>query len=391
MNIAIFTDTYYPEINGVATSVLTLKNELEKMGHNVYVFTTTTPNSPECEHNVFRVPSLPCVLISERRIGMFYVPKLAGTIKKLNLDIIHTHTEFSLGIFGRIMAKELNLPLVHTYHTIYEDYTHYLKLKGLDKGAKAFVRGYTKYCCNTVQVVVAPTEKVKDLLTDYSVYRHIEIIPTGIDLHKFEDGKWTEQEIEKVKLNLNILSKDKVILYIGRISKEKNLEEIVLAIPKFMEKHKDSKFVIVGNGPDKGRLEKIVGSLDCKEQIIFAGEQPWDEIGKFYKIGDVFVSASQSETQGLTYIEAMASGLPVVAKDDRCLDGILLDGENGYRFHDEIEFMHGLEKVLYGDMANRYGVKSKQLVQSYSNENFAKKVEKVYAGILQGEYTIDEC
>lgn len=391
MNIALFTDTYYPEINGVATSVLTLKNELEKVGHNVYVFTTTTPNSPECEHNVFRVPSLPCVLISERRVGMFYVPKLAGTIKKLNLDIIHTHTEFSLGIFGRIMAKELDLPLVHTYHTIYEDYTHYLtKLKGLDKGAKAFVRGYTKYCCNTVQVVVAPTEKVKDLLTDYSVYRHIEVIPTGIDLQKFEDGKWTDEEILKAKKNIGVLPEEKVILYVGRISQEKNVEELLEAMPQFMIKHKDCKFVVVGNGPDKARLEKIADSLDCRGQVIFAGEQPWDLIAKFYKIGDVFVSASQSETQGLTYIEAMASGLPVVAKDDRCLEGILIDGENGYRFRKKEEFICGLEKVLYSDKIKVYGEKSKQLVQIYSNENFAKKIENVYTEILKGSYTVVE-
>lgn len=387
MNIALFTDTYYPEINGVATSVLTLKNELEKVGHNVYVFTTTTPNSPEFEHNVFRVPSLPFVLMSERRVGLFYVPKLAGTIKKLNLDVIHTHTEFSLGIFGRIMAKELDLPLVHTYHTIYEDYTHYItKLKGLDKGAKAFVRGYTKYCCNTVQVVIAPTEKVKDLLTNYSVYRHIEVIPTGIDLKKFDDENWSEEEILSVRRYLGINKTDKVILYLGRISKEKNLEEVINPMPEFMSMHKDCKFVIVGNGPDKSHLEKVVESLDCKEQIIFAGEQPWDIIGKYYKIADVFVSASQSETQGLTYIEAMASGLPVVAKYDRCLDGILINGENGYFFHTKEEFISGIEQVLYEMDTKSYAEKSKSIVKVFSNESFAKRLEEVYKNILEGKY-----
>ena len=113
MNIGLFSETYYPEINGVATSVYTLKKELEHRGHNVYVFTTTTPGAPEHEHNVFRVPSIPFIFITERRVGLFYQPKIAHIIKKLNLDIIHTHTEFSLGIFGRIMAKDLKLPIVH--------------------------------------------------------------------------------------------------------------------------------------------------------------------------------------------------------------------------------------------------------------------------------------
>ncbi|MFW5633138.1 MAG: glycosyltransferase, partial [Acetivibrio ethanolgignens] len=166
MNIGLFTETYYPEINGVANSVYMLKNELERAGHNVYVFTTTTPGAPEHEYNVFRVPSLPCILISERRVGMFYQLKLAHIIRRLDLDIIHTHTEFSLGVFGRIMARELKIPVVHTYHTIYEDYTHYVNkihLASVDERAKAFVRMFTKICCNTVEQVVVPTKKVEEL------------------------------------------------------------------------------------------------------------------------------------------------------------------------------------------------------------------------------------
>ena len=173
MNIGLFTETYYPEINGVAASVYVLREELEKQGHNVYVFTTTSPGAPKNEKNVYRVHSLPCILISDRRVGLLYQRKIAAVIKKLNLDIIHTNTEFSLGIFGRIMARELKIPIVHTYHTIYEDYTHYVT-KGVlpDNKAKKAVRAFSKVCCNTVDEVIVPTEKVKELLRDYRVKRH---------------------------------------------------------------------------------------------------------------------------------------------------------------------------------------------------------------------------
>lgn len=386
MNIGLFTETYYPELNGVATSVLTLKTELERMGHNVYVFTTTTPGAPEHEHNVFRVPSLPCVLVSERRVGMFYQPKLAGIIKKLNLDLIHTHTEFSLGIFGRIMAKELHLPMVHTYHTIYEDYTHYIaKFKGLDKGAKAFVRTYTKFCCNAVQTVIVPTGKVKDLLTAYSVYRKIEVIPTGINLDKFQESNYSEEEIQRLRIQYGMNKDDKVILYVGRLAKEKNLEEILEALPEFMEKHKEVKMAIVGSGPDKENLEKYAANLSCMDKILFLGEQPWDKIAKFYRLGDVFVSASSSETQGLTYIEAMASGLPVVAKKDRCLEGILENGYNGFVFETREEMQESLEKVLFQYENINYSKNSREKVKQYSIFEFAKKVEKLYTHVLEND------
>lgn len=384
MNIALFTDTYYPEINGVAASVYLLKQELEARGHEVYVITTTTPGAPEHEHNVYRVPSLPCLLITERRVGLFYHPKLAHIIRHMHLDIIHTQTEFSLGIFGRIMAKELHLPLVHTYHTIYEDYTHYfMKFKSLDDRAKSFVRFFTKVCCNTVENVIVPTEKVRSLLLSYEVKQTIHIIPTGIDLRKFQPENFSKTELLKLRESFGISPEDNVILYLGRISQEKNLEEILINIPSFLEKHPDSKFLIIGDGPDKERLTGLVNTLPSlsettKQQIIFGGAQPWDIIGKFYQLGNVFVSASNSETQGLTYIEAMAAGLPVVAKQDPCLCGILEQGINGYTFTTQTEFLDGLEQVLYGNDTAAYSQHSLEKVKKYSTAEFAKNIENVY-------------
>lgn len=386
VNIGLFTETYYPEINGVATSVYMLKTELEKRGHQVYVFTTTTPGAPEFEHNVFRVKSIPCVFITERRVGMFYSSKLAHIIKKLDLDVIHTHTEFSLGVFGRIMARELGLPIVHTYHTIYEDYTHYvnkLHIKSVEMRARAFVRMFSKICCNTVEKVIVPTQKVKELLSGYHVVKDIDVIPTGIDLHKFNKGRYSQEDIMRQRKRFGIEEDEKIILYLGRISAEKNIEEVLKGMPEYFRQHQDVKFLIVGDGPDRERLENLAGGgLLESSRIIFAGAQPWDSIGLFYQLGDVFVSASNSETQGLTYIEAMASGLPVVAKEDPCLNGILENGYNGYMFHTPQEMRECLDKVLYEPSNNKYGANSITMVQKYSTEEFAANVEGVYEALF---------
>lgn len=383
MNIGLFSETYYPEINGVANSVYMLKTELEKRGHNVYVFTTTTPGAPEHEHNVFRVPSIPFIFITERRVGLFYQPKLAHIIKKLNLDIIHTHTEFSLGIFGRIMAKELKIPIVHTYHTIYEDYTHYLtRFKALDRRAKAFARTYTKVCCNTVEQVIVPTEKTRELLTTYSVHKDISVIPTGIDLSKFDRSNFSADEVGALKKKYHISPEEKVMIYIGRVSQEKNIEEIIEAMPGYMKSRTSVRFVIVGSGPASEKLENMVKQLGLKDRFVFTGSQPWDSIGLFYQLGDVFVSASKSETQGLTYIEAMASGLPVVARQDKCLEDILEQGVNGYTFTNRDELYYGLDQIFFEDKQTNYGENAIEKVAKYSAEEFAYQVEKVYTQVV---------
>jgi 1,2-diacylglycerol 3-alpha-glucosyltransferase len=384
LNIGLFTETYYPEINGVANSVYMLKNELEKIGHTVYVFTTTTPGAPEYEYNVFRVPSLPCILITERRVGLFYQPKLAALIKKLNLDIIHTQTEFSLGIFGRIMANQLKIPMVHTYHTIYEDYTHYVThFKSLDKRAKAFVRVFTKVCCNTVEQVIVPTEKVKELLLNYSVHNYISVIPTGIDLNKFNTDNYSIDEIRKLRTQYGIEKEDKVLIYVGRISKEKSISEIVEAMPEYMGSRAHVKFIIVGGGPEDENLIHRVKELRLQDKIIFTGVQPWDNIGLFYQMGAVFVSASNSETQGLTYIEAMAAGLPIVAKQDKCLEDILVNGWNGYDFTDRKGIIKGLDAIFFSGDSVTYGENAKITVKKYSAQEFAFNVEKVYKEIME--------
>jgi len=383
MNIGLFTETYYPEINGVATSVYTLKNELERIGHNVYVFTTTTPGAPEHEYNVFRVPSIPFILITERRVGLFYQPKLAHVIKKLNLDIIHTHTEFSLGVFGRIMAKELKLPMVHTYHTIYEDYTHYLtRFKALDNRAKAFARTYSKVCCNSAEQVIVPTEKTRDLLMTYSVHKDISVVPTGIDLSKFNEHRYPAEDVMNLKNKFGIKPEEKILIYIGRVSQEKNIEEIIKAMPEYMSTRPLVKFVLVGSGPTLEKLENLVLQAGLSDRFVFTGSQPWDVIGLYYRLGDVFVSASRSETQGLTYIEAMASGLPVVAREDKCLENILVEGWNGYSFTDNQSMYHGLDQILFLDKETDYRKNAVEKVQKYSTEEFAHQVEKVYLQVV---------
>ncbi len=382
MKIGLFTDTYYPQINGVATSVLMLKENLEKLGHKVYVFTTTDPKAKKNERNVFRVASLP--FKSSRRLGMVYHPRLARRIKRLGLDLIHTHTEFSLGIFGRAMARYLNIPHIHTYHTIYEDYTHYIVKFGLlDTVAKSAARKLSENFCNSADMVVVPTDKVKDLLYSYNVNKKIATVPTGISLDKYSKEKYSQEGIIKVKGQIGLRPNDKVILYLGRVSEEKHIHEILENLSSYLKERSNVKLVIVGDGPYRGNIQDLSEKLNISDRTIFTGERPWDVIGMYYQIGDVFVSASQSETQGLTYIEALTSGLPVVAKKDRCLEGVVTNGYNGYTYNTKEEFIEYIDNTLFDDAERkRLSSNATESTSKFSAMTFAKNIEDQYRYLL---------
>ncbi|MBF0714142.1 glycosyltransferase family 4 protein [Gemella sp. GH3] len=370
MNIALFTDTYYPEINGVATSVHQLKIGLESAGHNVYVFTTTNPDMQR-EDKEYRIKSVPFIFMKDRRFSFPIYYKWLKIVKKLNIDVIHTHTEFSLGILGLRIAKKLNIKHIHTYHTIYEEYIHYLKLPK-NKYTVNFVKNSTKYFCNKAYEIIAPTEKTKNLLISYDVNTNITVVPTGIDLTKFEN---TDMEyIFKLRKKLDIQEKDVVLVSIGRLSKEKGTDEVILYFSKLLEKHKNIKLIIVGDGPHKYELKELVNRLKITDKVKFTGYICWDKIQNYYCLGDIFVSCSTSETQGLTYLEAVASGLYLLVRKDDSLDDTFINDGIGYQFCSYDEFSYFYEKLLlHIDKKLKNSVSDK-----YTQKGYTQSILNIY-------------
>jgi len=384
MRVGIFTDTYYPEVNGVATSAYMLKTELEKNGNEVFIFTVTNPKQAEKEENVFRVPSIPFMLFKERRVGLVFSRKWYRIIFNLKLDVIHTQTEFSLGQMGYKAAKMFNIPHIHTYHTIYEDYTHYLKVPGHEK-LKWIVKKISEYYCDKADLVIVPTEKVKYLLLDYGVKKPITVQPTGVDLSKFQHIDWDEVDCLKNKYCLD--EKMHILVCVGRISQEKNIDEIIENIETLVRVDENLRLLIVGDGPQKKRLEEMVNNLCLKEFVIFTGEVKWTDIQNYYALGDVFVSASTSETQGLTYDEALAAGKPILVRKDDSLRGLLCQGENGFAYETKEEFMGFYELLFSEDNIMVMGYKARKSVECLSMTSFGRNVENIYMNLLQNVVT----
>lgn len=361
MRIGIFTDSYTPFINGVTTSVLMLKKGLEKKGHTVYVVTVNNENMKyklDERGKVLRLPGVPIGIYDYRLTGI-YPLKAINIIKKWNLDVIHCQTEFGVGTFARIIAKQLSIPLVHTYHTMYEDYIHYITKGYFNRTGKKIVEYLTLfYCDKTATELVVPTKKAYELFKEkYKVDRNVYIVPTGIEVEKFYLENNKGLNIIKKRESLGIKRDDFVILFVGRIGSEKNVELLLTSMRYVVNNCPKAKLLIVGDGPDLNKYKSYVKKQGLEENIIFTGKVPWDSIAEYYLISDVFTTASRTETQGLTVIEAMAASLPVVCIDDESFTNTVIDNLNGKIFK------------------NKRGYK-KAIIELYNNPKELKKLSK---------------
>lgn len=325
MNIGLFTDTYYPQVSGVATSISILRETLEEMGHQVYIFTSNDPNVSKntYERNIFRFPSFPFTGFPDRRLAYGGAIHAVQIAKELNLDIIHTQTEFSMGLMGKFVAFSLKIPAIHTYHTMYQDYLHYVangKLIG-PKTVKAAVRSYLK----NMEGVVAPSRLVYETMLDYGVTAPIRIIPTGVNVNQ----KATPNEAAKLKEQLGIKKDIPVALSLGRLAFEKNIEDTIDAFLIVSLENKDAKLVIAGDGPAKQSLVEHVKAIGIEEKVVFTGMIEHKDVPKYYAMADVFVSSSQSESQGLTYLEALTAHTPIVVMNSPYVKELITDPSIG--------------------------------------------------------------
>ncbi|MEG0826104.1 MAG: glycosyltransferase family 4 protein [Bacilli bacterium] len=381
MRIGIFTDTYPPYINGVSTSIAMLEKALIKQGHQVFIVTVNSEKySYENEEKIIRIPGIPIGIYDYRLTGV-YPLRAISKIKEWNLDIIHSHTEFGVGTFARIIAKQLNIPLVHTYHTMYEDYIHYITKGYFLAPGKKIVEYLTKfYCDKTATELIVPTKKAYDLFKEkYKFDRNVNIVPTGIELERFYKENNELVETNKIKKELNIEANDFVIISVGRLAAEKSFELLIEGHTEIVKKNKHAKLLIIGDGPDSEKYKELASKLKIRENVIFTGKVPWEEIHKYYQLATVFATASRTETQGLTVIEAMAASIAVICADDESFKEVVIDNLNGKLFSDQkdyvkvvLELMNDKEKI------QKMGKQARISSEVHSSRCFAEQVLAVY-------------
>lgn len=382
MKIGLFTDAYFPIISGVSISVDILQKELIKLGHDVYVICNSHEHAEEDDKVIrFSGKSLPMKGMHEYKVSKV-TRKRVEKIGSMRFDVIHCHTEFTMGRLGRRAAKKFNIPVVHTYHTMYEDYCHFIS-KTLVRPLRFFSKVYSKSFANSADSVVFPTIKVKKTFDRYGFTKKADIIPTGIYTDKFRKINFNNHEVARLRDTLGIAEDDFVMLFLGRLSREKSIETLIRKFALLSKDNPKLKLLLVGGGPDGEFFENIVNELKLNDSVIFTGMVPPDSVALYYHVSDVFCNFSTTETQGLTFIEALASGLPLLAKYDDNLEDVLRTGFNGISFEKDEDFIQAFHeltsnRVKFTEISNN----ASKAVEKFSAQNYAKNIEKVYKSVL---------
>lgn len=389
MRVGLFTDTYSPEINGVVSSIVLLQNELEKHGHEVFVVTTgNNLFETEIQGNIMRLPGIEI----KKLYGYVMTSPIhfaaMNVIDQMHLDLIHAHTEFGVGIFARLVARRLNIPLVSTYHTTYEDYTHYvnpINSKTVDQLAKKAVANLSRMYGTTCVEMISPSEKTKEMLLRYGIKTPINVIPTGIDLERFDRENTPLERIQEIRKEANLQDDEALVVFVGRIAKEKAIDIPIKGFKRIKENRFKAKLLIVGDGPQMNELVNLVHQLDLDDIVLFAGKKPAQEIPAYYHAANAFVSASLTETQGMTFIEALASGLPVFARPDDVLEGLVETGRTGYLFNSSDEFADMLMNYLSMSELEKekMALSCIEQVKCYDSRIFYQNVMQMYVRAIE--------
>ncbi len=401
MRIGIFTDQYYPIISGVVTSIKMLYEGLEKLGHEVYIFTSLDldeyEDDPEIKNKKiinFKGVHYPFKAAKDYKFT-FKRRRCIKIIKQYNLDVIHIQTEFSISGVARAASKKLHIPIVHTMHTAWINYICTL-FPHTDKIIHPFwiwvmKTLFTKPTYKASTTEILPTKKIIPDLKDYGIIGDdFEIMPTGIELDKFLKENFKEEDVISLKKELNLENKF-VFIFVGRTAPEKNIELLLNGYAKAFKDNDDVRFLIVGGGPSLDGLKKLSDKLEINDKVIFTGLIDWKKVPIYYQLGDIFLNASKSETQGLTYIESLAAGLPNIVMNDPCVDDVVIDGENGFLFNNEEEFVEKI-KYIYNHQEALENLKENAITASlkFSKYEFVKHALRIYEEAIE-KYKTKNC
>ena len=381
MRIGFFTNYFIPSTGGIETSVANLCRGLKRAGHETFIFSPQYPNWTDKNENIFRYRS-----VHFNYGGYFYVipipfySKMDLIIKSLNLDIIHSHQPYSLGNEALKYSKKLNIPLVFTYHINYREYSHYIPFIPKSISQKLITRTTLNYS-NKCDVVIDPSISIKKLLIDHEVNVPIEIIPSGININEFIKSKGKKDDLRE---RYGINPEDVVLITTSRITEEKNIQFLIKSFLLIKKSCKNSKFIIIGDGAAKKTLEKLTIKLDVYKDVFFTGHIKKEDVIRLFQASDIFIFSSLTETQGIVVIEAIISGLPVVAIKSNGIEDIVQNDKNGILTENSVdEFSRSVLKIINDkELRDKLSNKANVYSKNYSIELWVEKTIKLYNNLI---------
>ena len=381
LRIGFFTDSYLPATHGVEVSIETFRRNLERAGHQVFVYAPAVPGYTDSNRRVFRLKSIRVIDTPEMRLAFPVVED--GNIRELTqfpLDIVHAHTPFTVGLLGKYIATHQHVPIIYTHHTHYPEYAKaYLKERVV---LPFLAKSLSAWFSNISDAVIAPSPKIRALLRSYGVQKPIYVLPTGIRLQQFRRTRTCARKARALRLRLGIAPVAKVLLFVGRLGREKNIDFVIRAFAELKKMRREVRLVLVGDGPIRDQLKSLVTRLGLKEATIFTGSVAHAEIASYYQAADLFVFSSLTDTQGIVVLEAIASGLPVVALRDEAFTSMVKNGRNGFLLRPDAShalFARRVAALLENQaQRRRFSAASVRIAREFSEEEQARRLTRIY-------------
>lgn len=372
MHIGFFTNTYRPTMSGVVRSIDTFRDAFIDLGHTVFIFAQKAHNFEDTEAFIFRYPALEFPWANDYAFPVPFSRTIDNALPSLKLDVIHSHHPFLLGETAANKAKELDLPMVFTFHTRYDEYTQFLPF-GVDFTKLMLDHWLARYL-EKCHHIITPSESIKKILTNQGVQGAITAVPTGINLTPFQeaDGHVVREEMG--------WGDDVVLISVGRLAKEKNFETLLKAAALVMKDRPHVRLVIVGGGLERKSLASLAKELGIAGQVTFTGSIPYEEVPGYLKAADIFCFASITETQGLVTMEAMAADLPIVAVDATGTRDAVENGKEGLLTkNDPAALAAALEKMIDDeDLRQRLRDAAQEKVEWFDTHRQAQRMLEVY-------------
>jgi len=381
LRIALFTDVYYPLMTGVVTSVMQLREGLMALGHEVNVFTVRYKGFRVNEPGVYRYPNIP-ISFGKQKFGYGIVSArhVIKVLEESGVDLIHAHSEFALHFAARKAANRFKVPYVHTFHTMWGDYLHYIPGGVI---TPEMVKKLYRKRLALASAVVAPSVKAHNYVRGLFADIPISIIPNGINIDKFKNVEVTELLKADYRGRYGVASDERMILFVGRITPEKRVKELQKAVIPLLHSNPKYKMAFVGNGGDLEALKEVARAEGLTDQFIFPGFIEWKDIFGVFSIASVYATCSMSEVHPMTVIEALVCALPVVSRRDDSYVDQVIPGENGYLVDTDEELTSAIGGLLADENKLRaFSVRSKVLSQRFTAEGHVASMEKLYEQVI---------
>lgn len=347
MKVALFTETYFPSVNGVAAHVKTLKNGLEKLGHEVLVVTA----DKHCKHHYIEDGVMHCPATEVKRLyGFGFAPpfsyKRMRLIAGFDPDIIHIHHEFGIGLSGIVAAKALKKPLVYTLHTVYDQYIYYIAPPPLIRAATKVSHHYERFIASNAAELTGPSQKCEEYFKSIGVRKDVNLIPNAIDLDMFDSTRVKQNEKDAFHQKYKIPLDKLLVCFVGRLGKEKSVDVLLEYWAGTITPDDAMHLVVIGDGPDRKALELLAEGLHILDMVTFTGLIRHDDMPVCFAACDVYATASLSEMNSISMLEGMASGLPVLHRYDEMNADQIETGVNGYLFNNAEEMAERLRSIV---------------------------------------------